>query len=166
MLGTGVLEDKIKNNIKKYNLEDSVEVIGQIPSDQVKFYMEKANIFIGTSDKNEGWGAVINESMNAGCAIVANRKMGSVPFLIKNGVNGITFNTYQEFVKNVELLIKDKSLRRKLGKNAYETISKDWTAEVATNNLLELFESITEGKEYKIKDGPASKATKYKPNKI
>lgn len=84
MLGTGVLEEKVKQKIKKQNLSDVIEVVGQVPSDKVKDYMEKANIFIGTSDSKEGWGAVINESMNAGCAIVASQKMGSVPFLIGN----------------------------------------------------------------------------------
>ena len=82
MLGTGVLEEKIKKKIIEQNLSDVIEVVGQVPSDKVKDYMENANIFIGTSGSQEGWGAVINESMNAGCAIVASQKMGSVPFLI------------------------------------------------------------------------------------
>ena len=76
---------KIKKEIKKEKLEDVVQVVGQVPSEEVKNYMEDANIFIGTSDSREGWGAVVNEAMNAGCAIVANRRMGSAPFLIKNG---------------------------------------------------------------------------------
>ena len=73
MLGTGKLEEKTRKKVKKLGLEDVLEIVGQVPSDKVKDYMEKANIFIGTSDSQEGWGAVINESMNAGCALVANK---------------------------------------------------------------------------------------------
>ena len=161
MLGTGVLENKIKNDIKKYELEDTIQVIGQVSSDEVKNYMEKANIFIGTSDSNEGWGAVINESMNAGCAIVANKRMGSVPYLIGNENRGIMYNNYSDLKESVEKLIKDKNLRKELSVNAYKYITTEWTSEIAANNLLELFNSIIEGKEKEIKYGPASKANNY-----
>ena len=157
MLGTGKLEEKTRKKVKKLGLEDVLEIVGQVPSDEVKKYMEKANIFIGTSDSQEGWGAVINESMNAGCALVANKRMGSVPFLIKDGETGLIYTTYSELEDKVKLLMKDKELRDKLGKNAYTYITEKWTGSVAANNLIELFDSIINKKEYKIKEGPASK---------
>ncbi len=165
MLGTGKLEEKIKNKIKKENLEDVIEVVGQVPSDKVHYYMEDANIFLGTSASQEGWGAVINESMNAGCTVIANQKMGSVPFLIKHNENGLMYNTYSQLEKNVKRAIEDKELQRKLGKNAYHFITEQWTAKMAAENLLKLFESILEKKECNIEDGPASKAIKYKKRK-
>ena len=157
MLGTGKLEEKTRKKVKKLGLEDVLEIVGQVPSDKVKDYMEKANIFIGTSDSQEGWGAVINESMNAACALVANKKMGSVPFLIKDGETGLIYTTYKELEEKVKLLINNKELRCKLGKNAYTYITEKWTGSVAANNLIELFDSIINKKEYKIKEGPASK---------
>ena len=165
MLGNGKLQEKIEKMVKRENLENEVEIVGQVPSDQVKYYMENANIFMGTSDSREGWGAVINESMNAGCVVIANQKMGSVPFLIKHNENGLMYNSYKDLEEKVKLAIKDKKLRKKLGKNAYKTITEDWTSKVATENLLELFSSITEGKEFAVKDGPSSKATNYKRRK-
>lgn len=157
MLGTGILESKIKQKIKKQQLDDVIQIVGQVPSENVKDYMEKANIFIGTSDSNEGWGVVINESMNAGCAIVANRKMGSVPFLIENGKNGMVYSSYNEFEENIKKILDNKNLRDELGKNAYEYITNEWTAKTAANNLLELFESIINGNKFNVENGPASK---------
>ena len=157
MLGTGILETEIRNKVKKLNLDDVIEIVGQVPSDKVKNYMEKANIFIGTSGSQEGWGAVVNESMNAGCAIVANKKMGSVPFLIKDDENGLIYTSYRELENKVRLLIDDKELREKLGKNAYKYITEKWTSSLAANNLIELFDAIINEKEYKVVDGPASK---------
>ena len=162
MLGTGVLEDKIKNEIKRQSLSDCVEVVGQVPSDKVKNYMEKANIFIGTSDSREGWGAVINEAMNAGCAIVANQKMGSVPFLIKHNENGIMYKNYKDFEEKVKLLIDNKELRYKFSKNAYQSITQEWTSGEAASNIIELFNAIIEKRESEVKDGPASLATNYR----
>lgn len=157
MLGTGKLIDKIKKDIEKQNLKDVIEVVGQVPSNEVKKYMEEADIFIGTSDSNEGWGAVVNESMNAGCAIVANEKMGSVPFLIQDNINGFTYKKYNEMEDKVKKLIDDKKLRKKLGKNAYKFITEKWTSSIAAGNIIKLFDGIINKKEVVIPDGPASK---------
>ena len=156
MLGAGVLEEKIRKKVKDQHLEDVIDIVGQVPSDKVKDYMEKANIFIGTSGSFEGWGAVINESMNAGCAIVANEKMGSVPFLIGKNETGIMYNGYNDLEEKVKLLIKDKELRKKLSKNAYNYITTKWTGEIAAENIIKMFNSVINGKENEVKDGPAS----------
>lgn len=158
MLGTGVLEEKIRKKIRKLKLEDVIEVVGQVPSDKVKYYMENANIFIGTSDSQEGWGVVINEAMNTGCAIVANKKMGSVPLLIKDNLNGFMYSTYNDLENKIKLLLLDKSRRQRFGINAYKYITEDWKSSIATQNLLDLFESILYKKEFNVHTGPASKA--------
>ena len=160
MLGTGKLIEKIKREVTKNDLSGQIEIVGQVPSSKVKDYMEEADIFIGTSDNQEGWGVVVNEAMNAGCAIVANRRMGSVPILIKDGENGYTYDKYPELKEKVEYLIKNAEARSKLGKNAYLYITQKWTSTIAANNLIKLFESILYGKEFDVKDGPASKQTK------
>ena len=155
MLGTGKLESKIRKQVKDKKLDDVIEVVGQVPSDKVKDYMEKANIFIGTSDSREGWGAVINESMNAGCAIVANKKMGSVPFLIGEK-NGLMYNNYKDLENKIKILIDNKELREKFSRNAYSFITTQWTGEIAAENIIQLFDSIINKKEFNIKEGPAS----------
>ena len=92
MIGIGNEFDAIKNLIENYNLTDCVKLLGAVKSDKVRKYMENANIFLFTSDCNEGWGAVLNESMNSGCAVVASHAIGSVPFLLENKKNGIIYN--------------------------------------------------------------------------
>ena len=157
MLGTGKLEEKIKKQIKNNKLEDVLEIVGQVPSDKVKGYMEKANIFIGTSDSFEGWGAVINESMNAGCAIVASKKMGSVPFLIGNNETGLMYENYKDLENKVKLLINDSDLRKKLSKNAYNYITTKWTEELAAENIIKMFNNVIKEEEVMVKEGPASR---------
>ena len=157
MLGTGKLEEKIKNKIKKQHLEDVVDVVGQVQSDKVKDYMERANIFIATSGKQEAWGAVINEGMNGACAIIANEKMGSVPFLIGDNDRGFMYKDYNDLEEKVKKLINSKELREKFSKNAYEYITTKWTADIATENLIKLFQAIIAGEVANICKGPASK---------
>ena len=132
-------------------------LFGQVKSDHVKDYMEKANIFIATSGKKEAWGAVINEAMNSACAIVANEKMGSVPFLIGDNDRGFMYKNYRDFENKVKKLIDNKDLRDRFSKNAYRYITEKWTESIAAENLIKLFKAIIAGENLDIKEGPASK---------
>ena len=162
MIGTGVLYEKINEEIHKNNLENYVKLTGAIESDKVRDYMEKANIFILTSGKQEGWGAVLNEAMNSACAVITDINVGAAPFLINDSENGLLYKNFEELYMYTKNLIEDNKLRKKLYENAYKTILEIWNSKNATNNLINLFENIKDGQEYKIKDGPASKATPIK----
>lgn len=158
MLGNGKLFEKTKNQVEKYNLKDVVKLVGPVESDKVREYMEKANIFICTSDRTERWGVVLNEAMNSGCATVAYKGIGGVPFLIKNSYNGFAYSNFNDLYNKTVNLINDKKLREKISVNAYKTISEIWTAENATNNFELLINSIVDKKENPVTEGPASNA--------
>ena len=106
--------------------------------DEVRSHMERADIFLFTSDFNEGWGAVLNESMNSGCAVVASHAIGSVPFLIRDGENGLIYQNgnQRQLEERVCRLLDDGEFRRKLAREAYRTISGEWNAECAAERLL------------------------------
>ena len=158
MIGNGELLEKTKSQIEKYNLTNQIKLVGAVKSDKVRSYMEKANIFIYTSDKNERWGVVLNEAMNSGCAVIAYKGIGGVPFLIKNNENGLAYTSLDDFYKKTMKVMDDKALREKLSKNAYKTISEVWTAKVAVQNFEKLVKSIIDGKPNPVKEGPASTA--------
>ena len=160
IIGNGEMEHQLKNMIQKMDLSDCVKMLGAMSPAQVREHMEKADIFLFTSDRNEGWGAVLNESMNSGCAVIASDAIGSVPFLIKNGVNGMVYHSGSQRALNraVENLIQNPSLRRKFGIEAYETIKDTWNADVAAERLIKLAQEISYGNVSPFKDGPCSVA--------
>jgi len=160
MLGTGKLYKSIAQTIKEYKLEKYVELVGGVDSYKVRDYMEEASIFAFTSDKKEGWGAVLNEAMNSGCAVVANKYIGAVPFLIEDNKNGLIYTEFEEFYDKMKLLIDNNELRKEISKNAYDTIANLWNSERATNNLIQLFEGVLKNNIPEIKEGPASRAIK------
>lgn len=166
MLGNGELFEDIKEQIKDQNLEDCVNLIGAVPANEVRNYMDKANIFLFTSDFNEGWGAVLNEAMNSACAVVASHAIGSVPFLIENGENGAIYknDSNEQLYSKVKQFMDSKELREKCGKKAYLTMQNTWNAEVATKNLLQLCDDLLANNDTSIKEGPCSKAEVLKNN--
>lgn len=157
MLGCGEMLEEINEKIKQYELSDVVETIGAVQSAQVREYMENANIFLVTSDQNEGWGAVVNEAMNSGCAIVGNKKIGSIPYLIKDGKNGLTYSNKEEFFSKVKYLFDNDEERKAISKNAYNTIVEVWNAKNATDNLIKLCKSLMNNQNININEGPCSK---------
>lgn len=160
IIGDGPMRSVIQNEILKNNLTDHVSYLGAIPPQQVRCIMEQSDIFLFTSDKNEGWGAVLNESMNCGCAVVANKSIGSVPFLIKDKVNGLICRneSVSEVVEKVIFLIEHVEKRLELSVAAHYTICNEWNADVATDNFFLLINAINKGIESPIVNGPCSKA--------
>ena len=160
MLGIGELRQKYENVVKENNLEDVISFSGPFTPNDVLKRMQSADIFLFTSDKNEGWGAVLNESMSAGCAVVACREIGSVPYLIEDGKNGLIYNRKDKnsLYRSVQKLIDDAPLRQKLGKSAYETVKTVWNADVATDRFLTLINNIKKGADTPFLYGPCSKA--------
>lgn len=159
-IGTGEKYDYINNLIEKYNLSDCINILGSMNPEEVRKQMELSNIFLFTSDYNEGWGAVLNESMNSGCAVVASSAIGSVPYLIKNERNGLIYKNgkIKDLFKCVKRLLDDRNLCEQLGAEAYKTLETTWTAKVAAERFIKLSEEMLEGKKIVYKDGPCSKA--------
>ena len=158
MLGDGPLLKEIEEQIQKKSLEEYVTLTGAVPAGQVRTYMEESEIFLFTSDRGEGWGAVLNESMNSGCAVVANMAIGSVPYLIKNKENGFVYRRFEELFEEVKYLFDHPEARKKFGAAAYETLKKDWNPATAAERFVMLSEKLLRKEKFFFEDGPCSKA--------
>lgn len=158
IIGSGQMESEIREMIADRNLTDRVHMLGTLPPDQVRFHMERSDIFLFSSDQNEGWGAVMNESMNGGCAVVASSAIGSVPFLIQDGENGAIFESenWESAYQKIAGLLEDPGLREKYGKNAYNTVSSQWNAQNAAQRLYTLAAHLEAKKPTPYHDGVCS----------
>lgn len=168
IIGDGYLKNDLKKMIEEKNLNKNVILLGAMNPNQVREEMERSEIFLFTSDKQEGWGAVLNESLNSGCAVVADHEIGAVPFLIKNGENGLIYRdgNLDDLYKKTKKLIDDKEFRQTLSKNAYDTMVYEWSPYVAAKRLIEFSECIILNKDYSehFKSGPCSRAEIIKDN--
>ena len=162
MVGTGEMENTLKSMADSMNLNDYVTFTGPVQSDKVRGFMERAGIFLFTSDRQEGWGAVLNESMNSGCAVVASHAIGSVPFLMKNKANGLIYPSgkIEKMFEKVKYLLDNTDEQKRMGEAAYKTIVEEWNAEIAATRIIELSHKILNGEEYPdlYESGPCSKA--------
>ena len=138
LIGDGELRQQMQELAKAYGLEDCVTFLGYQTPDAVRGFMEKADIFLFTSDRREGWGAVANEAMNSGCALVADHMIGAVPYLVRQGENGLIYadGKKRQLFYLTERLVTDRIYCRQIGRNACRTITETWNAENAAEQLL------------------------------
>lgn len=160
IIGDGERLDSLNQEIKDKNLEDCITMLGSQPHEVVLDEMHKADIYLFTSDRNEGWGAVLNEAMSAGCAVAASDAIGSTPFLIKDGENGYMYRDgdMNDLLQKVCSLIDNPQKRNHFSLEAIKTISNEWSIENATNNLIKLIHGLQKDGKTPIESGPCSLA--------
>ena len=159
MIGNGKEYNNIKRLISENNLNDKIVLLGVMSPQNVRKAMEKSKIFLFTSDKNEGWGAVTNEAMNSACAVIASHEIGSVPAIIKNGENGLIYEdgNIDDLYSKICLLLDNKNLANKLGKEAYKTMVELWNPKIAAKRIVALSSKILNNEQYlKYESGPCS----------
>ena len=162
MVGKGSLEGEISALVSEKKLDDTVFLKGAMRPEDVRSEMERSEIFLFTSDINEGWGAVLNEAMNSGCAVIASHEIGAVPYLIQNGKNGFVYRDgdLDDLYLKTKKLLDDNELRCRLAKGAYKTMVDEWTPQNAAERLINVSESILSGNRHPdlYSTGPCSKA--------
>ena len=161
-IGTGEQEGLLKELAAEWDLQGRVVFSGARSPAQVREAMDRAAIFLFTSDRREGWGAVVNEAMNSGCAVIASREAGAAPFLLRHGENGLIFSTgdAEELERLLRQLLEDVPLQQRLGAGACRTIGQLWNPNVAARRLIRLSEALLEGVEAQdlFSSGPCSRA--------
>ena len=166
MIGSGELEEALKAEAEYRLIDHFITFHGMLSPESTRDVMEQCHIHIFTSNYLEGWGAVVNEAMNAGCAVIANEEVGCAPYLIRNGINGLTYQAgYEDMLDKVVSLADNPGKIATLGINAYRTIADEWNGEVAAKRVIEAYKMIVSAgvRDFGFESGPLSVAPIIKP---
>lgn len=172
MYGDGPMKEKTIMLSEKLGLSDIFRYYSSMPNSSILAEMRNHGVFFFTSDRNEGWGAVANESMSNGCLLVTSDSIGSTPFLLEDGKQGLVFrgprtssSMERPDVDSLKSLIdktvwlldhpKETDLIRRRGHDQIKTL---WSPKVAAERLLALSERLLQGKDTEFTSGPCSKA--------
>ena len=140
IIGDGPLRKKCEDFLKKEKLKN-VFLLGEKKPEETQKYMFSFDIFCLTS-KFEGLPLTIIEAMHCGIPALGT-KVGGMPELIKDGENGFLVTSFEELVDKMTLLIKNPSLREKLGKNAKKLAQKYFSLE----RMIKDYERLYLGKD-------------------
>lgn len=160
LIGSGPMEETMNRMIQEAGLQDCVRLLGTMRPEEVRSHMERAGIFLMTSDRREGWGAVVNEAMNSGCGVVVSDAIGSAGYLIRDGENGCVYRSgnVDALYEKVKMLLDDPEKTCSMGLEAYRTITELWNGEVAAQRVITLAQKILDGEKNLnlFPDGPGS----------
>lgn len=169
MIGDGYMREELEKSVSDAGLSANVSFLGNLKPEEVTMHMKDSDIFLFTSNYLEGWGAVVNEAMQCGCAVVASREAGAVPFLITDGENGLSYSNgdCEDFKKKVLSLFQEKYKILQFAKNGYDTIEKVWNAKNASMEFVRFCREYIDGAVPRPAEiGPMSKAEIIKPESI
>lgn len=147
IIGEGAEESKLKLLCKRLHIDSNVVFKPFIPNNEIQNEMKKSNLFVFSSGKGEGWGAVLNEAMGNGCCCIANIDAGSTRFLMSNEKTGFTYKS----LKDLKMLAKQLSfyshsdilnILKQKGQKASNFIHSYWTPAKAATLLTDTIEKI------------------------
>lgn len=159
--GSGPEEPNLKAMCLEKGCSEEICFVGIQSPEQMRQLMERSNVFLLTSDFQEGWGVVLNEAMGSGCAVVASHAAGATPYLVKHGVNGLIYESgnVQDLECQLRKMLCQPEKRLQYGATAYTDIQTYWSPAEAAKRLVTISERLLQHKEADVyRDGPCSKA--------
>lgn len=142
ILGIGPLNKKLKNLVKKLNLEKKVLFLGLIPPAEVPKYLAIADIFVRPSI-SEGLGNVFLEAMAAEIPIIGTPVGGIVDYL-KHEETGLFCEPRQPktIAEKIDILIENKELRDKLIRNAKQVVEEIYNWDIISKRMIKIYRKV------------------------
>ena len=139
IIGDGPKRKELEDMVKMKGLEGNIIFTGF--QTNIEEWMPSLDIFVLPS-LTEGTPMALLEAMSFGIPVVATR-VGGVPRVIENGINGILVNSSDSkaIAENLKILFHDPFLRKRIAKEAVDVVEKkhnidDWCREIETQYKL------------------------------
>jgi glycosyltransferase involved in cell wall biosynthesis len=148
IIGDGPERSLCKDVVGRLNLGDRVLLLGSRPHDVVQEHMKDADIYVLNSRTDhkgdmEGLPNTILEAMSMGKPVVSTYHAG-IPQAIQDGVNGLLVGEKDNegLAVALEMLIRDRDLRSRLGAAARETIVAHFNANSMETKIRSVFAGL------------------------
>jgi glycosyltransferase involved in cell wall biosynthesis len=138
--GGGSQNEVLQRLIRESSLQDRVALIGE--RNDVYDVLRAMDVLLLCSDC-EGIPMVMLEAMALGVVVVS-RKVGGIPEVIRDGINGILVpsDSPEELGRACMSVFADPYARANLAKAACDEIQRQYSADVNAESMLKLYRSI------------------------
>lgn len=136
--GDGTLLKELSQNISS----ESIKYHGRVNKSKLIAIYKRSQIFILPS-YHEGLPFAMLEAMSYQLAIIIT-SVGGIPDVIKDGYNGILIEpgNKKQLETKMQLLIDNQEFRALLSKNAFETVSNEYSWESGYKKYIKLYASL------------------------
>lgn len=139
ILGTGVLEEKLKKQVKENSLGKRVYFLGQKNHQELPKYFWASDVFCRPS-LSEGLGNVFLEAMAAGLPVIGT-KVGGIPDFLVNGETGLfcEVENPRDVANKIKQLSANKNLIKKLVENGGALAEKKYSWDLVSQEMEKIF---------------------------
>jgi glycosyltransferase involved in cell wall biosynthesis len=148
LIGDGPRRAELGRLARRLGILNKVTFRASMPAREVRDQMRRSHVFVLSSNGGEGWGAVVNEAMSEGCAVVGSEGAGAARTIIQHAENGFLFKPgdWRTLGELLFRLCEDEPLRLRLAEAGQRTIAEEWSPSVAAGRLLAVCEALLSGR--------------------
>lgn len=130
--------------ITDHHMQDIVTLYCNYPPEKMGDHYRNADIFILPSTKEFASVSQL-EAMSYSIPVIVSDTNGTACY-VENGVNGYTFedNNRDDLKKQIEKLIENREILRKMGQNSYNKVVKEYSFACYEQSIRELYEKVTQ----------------------
>ena len=134
VIGSGTLEETVRNYVSENNLSNNVELLGFL--DNPYSVLNKSKLMIMTS-KNEGLPMCILESFSCGVPVVSTA-VGSIPNVV-NERNGFCSNSDNEIIEFISNYLKNESFQIELKNSTLQYFNEEFSYTNYSKELIKIY---------------------------
>lgn len=144
IVGDGEERVRLEEQVRALKLS-GVRFCGFRNQTELPRFFALASVFVLPSE-HEPWGLIVNEVMNAGCAVIVSDDVGCQPDLVRDGVEGCVFpvGDVQALAGALGRVLASEETALEMGRRARERIS-GWDFEADVRGLRSALRLITKG---------------------
>ncbi len=148
IVGTGPLEEELKNLSKELQLENRVEFLGRVDDSKSfsRYYAETTALVLPSVSSNENFGMVQLEAMYYSKPIIATNLQSGVPAVAEPGVSSILVEPSdpESLAAAMNTLAEDHSKAQEMGYQARQRYEKLYQLDLFVQNHQKLYEELLE----------------------
>jgi glycosyltransferase involved in cell wall biosynthesis len=143
--GTGPLDAELRTLAATCGVADRVRFLGDIEDDELPAWFHACDAFVFPSiTPNEAFGLVLVEAMACGKPLIACQLKSGVPWVCRDGVNGLTVppQDAKALAAALNRLLSDPVLSGHLGSGGRKLAHEEFSAPVMVSRYRELFSGL------------------------
>ena len=146
IIGGGPLFEEIKTGLAEHGLSRRVNLLDQVPRDEIPHYLNKLKLFILPSC-TEGLPGIVQEAMACGTPVLATA-VGGIPDLIKDGETGFIMedNSPQCIAMSVIRALNHPGLEE-IARNARRLIGEEYSYQAMVGKCQHALDEMIKAKE-------------------
>lgn len=145
MIGSGQLENALREQCEKLGLVDKVEFTGTLPEAEIPAYFENADVFVlPSTERSEAFALVQLEAMAYGIPVINTKLESGVPEVSIHGETGLTVKPedVKELAEAIQWMVDNPVKREELGKKARKRLEEEFTEEKMISEVMETYREL------------------------